>query len=133
MTTYGTRGDDLKILIIDDSHVMRNMIQRVVTAAGISAEFIEAGDGCEGLAAIDDSVDLILCDWDMPEMNGIDCIRAYRTDGGELPVIMVTTESHSSKVREAMNAGASGFISKPFTPDQFLAEFRRVCPDRTVG
>ena len=123
----------MKILIIDDSKVMRNMIQRVVGASGISAVFAEAGNGQEGLAAADDTIDLILCDWNMPEMNGIDFLREYRGSGGEVPVVMVTTETHATKVQEATNAGANGFIAKPFTPDGVAAEIKKACPDLATG
>ena len=123
----------MKILIIDDSKVMRNMIQRVIGASGISAEFTEAANGQEGLTSVDPSLDLILCDWNMPEMNGIDFLREYRSSGGEVPVIMVTTETHATKIQEATNAGANGFIAKPFTPDGVAAEIKKACPDLATG
>ena len=122
----------MKILIIDDSAVMRNMIKRVVGASGFTADFAEASNGQEGLSAADDSCDLILCDWNMPEMNGIEFLRKYREGGGTVPVLMVTTETHATKVQEATNAGANGFIAKPFTPDKVSEEIKKACPDLTT-
>ncbi|MDR4507007.1 MAG: response regulator [Candidatus Brocadiaceae bacterium] len=110
-----------KVLIIDDSAVMRKMIQRNVQQSGLIVDgFVEAGDGREGLekASVDANIDLILCDWNMPNMTGIEFVKALRGTGNETPIVMVTTEGSDTKVEEAKSSGANGYLTKPFTPDQ---------------
>ncbi|WP_347274864.1 response regulator [Candidatus Kuenenia sp.] len=110
-----------KVLIIDDSSVMRKMIQRNIQQSGLIVDsFVEAGDGKEALAKIaaDSSIDLILCDWNMPNMTGIEFVKALRGSGNQTPIVMCTTEGSDAKVVEATGSGANGYITKPFTPDQ---------------
>lgn len=111
-----------KVLIIDDSAVMRKMIQRIIQQSGfLIDEFVEAGDGKEGLEkAASSNIDLILCDWNMPNMTGIDFVKALRGSGlkSNIPVVMITTESSETRIEEAKNSGANGYLTKPFTPDQ---------------
>ncbi len=111
----------MKILIVDDSSVMRKMIQRSLAKGGVECEIIEAGDGIEALEQVKNEPDLILCDWNMPNMDGLTFVRELRGQENKTPVLMVTTETHFAKQREATDAGADGFIAKPFTPEQ-LAE-----------
>ncbi len=115
-----------KVLIIDDSAVMRKIIQRNIQQSGLLVdEFVEAGDGREGLEkATSTNVDLILCDWNMPNMTGIDFVKALRGSGQKsaIPIVMVTTEGSESKIEEAKNSGANGYLTKPFTPEQLKAK-----------
>lgn len=115
-----------KVLIIDDSAVMRKIIQRNITQAGLLVDaFLEAGDGREGLEkATTNDVDLILCDWNMPNMTGIDFVKALRGSGqkNNIPIVMVTTEGSDAKIEEAKNSGANGYLTKPFTPEQLKAK-----------
>lgn len=115
-----------KVLIIDDSAVMRKIIQRNIQQSGLIVdEFVEAGDGREGLEkATTNAVDLILCDWNMPNMTGIDFVKALRGSGqkNNIPIVMVTTEGGESKIEEAKNSGANGYLTKPFTPDQLKSK-----------
>lgn len=115
-----------KVLIIDDSAVMRKIIQRNIQQSGLLVdEFVEAGDGREGLEkATSNNVDLILCDWNMPNMTGIDFVKALRGSGqkSSVPIVMVTTEGGESKIEEAKNSGANGYLTKPFTPEQLKAK-----------
>ena len=115
-----------KVLIIDDSAVMRKIIQRNIMQSGLLVdEFVEAGDGREGLEkATTCNVDLILCDWNMPNMTGIDFVKALRGSGqkNNIPIVMVTTEGSEAKVEEAKNSGANGYLTKPFTPEQLKAK-----------
>ncbi len=114
----------MKILVVDDSAVMRNMIKRALSKGGVEAEVLEAGDGKEGLEQVTNAPDLILCDWNMPNMNGLEFLRAIREDGCQIPVLMVTTETHFAKKREATDAGANGFLAKPFTPEDLAAQIK---------
>ncbi|MBK7641983.1 MAG: response regulator [Planctomycetes bacterium] len=111
-----------KVLIVDDSSTMRKIIMRVLRQAEIAVDnVIEAGNGVEGLAALGANPDigLILSDVNMPEMNGIDFVKAIRSSHTkeQLPVIMVTTEGGGAMVNTAMELGANGYVCKPFTPD----------------
>jgi two-component system chemotaxis response regulator CheY len=109
------------ILIVDDSATMRKIIMRGIRQAGIdNADFKEAGDGVEGLQAIAaGTFDLILSDVNMPNMNGLDFVKAVAEKlGTPPPIVMITTEGSDEIVREAMSRGATGYLRKPFTPEK---------------
>ena len=108
------------ILIVDDSATMRKIIMRGLRQAGIeSAEFKEAGDGVEGMAALDGATfDLVLSDVNMPNMNGLDFVKAASDKGVTAPIVMITTEGSEEVVKEAMARGAKGYLKKPFTPEK---------------
>ncbi|MFZ0287397.1 MAG: response regulator [Terriglobales bacterium] len=114
--------EKVRALIVDDSSVMRKIVERSLRQAGLDlAEVREAGNGAEGLGALKDSgVDLILCDINMPVMDGIEFLRQLQ--GQEhakgVPVVMITTEGSESHVVQALSIGARGYIRKPFTPEQ---------------
>jgi two-component system chemotaxis response regulator CheY len=111
-----------RILIVDDSSVMRKIIERSLRQAGLEqAEVVEAGNGIEALAQVrEGAFDLILSDINMPAMDGIEFLRQLATieSAKSVPVVMVTTEGSESRVVEALSIGAKGYIRKPFTPDQ---------------
>ncbi|MBZ5642898.1 MAG: response regulator [Acidobacteriia bacterium] len=111
-----------RVLIVDDSSVMRKIIERSLRQAGLDlGEVVEAGNGIEALSAIRGGVfDLILSDINMPGMDGIEFLRQLVTleEGKGIPVVMVTTEGSETRVVEALSIGAKGYIRKPFTPDQ---------------
>lgn len=109
----------MRVLIVDDSSVMRKLITRALRQAGTSvSEVLEAGDGVEGLSVLaDNNVDLILSDWNMPNMDGLTFVKELRKTI-DTPVLIITTEGGEAKVAEAMANGASGHIKKPFTPDK---------------
>ncbi len=112
-----------KVLIIDDSGVMRKIIQRNIVQAGLLVDqFLEAGDGKEGLEKVgqNNDLNLILCDWNMPNMTGIEFVKALRSSDKNTPIVMITTEGGESKTEEAKNSGANGYLTKPFTTDQLL-------------
>jgi two-component system chemotaxis response regulator CheY len=109
------------ILIVDDSATMRKIIMRGLRQAGIeNADFKEAGDGVEGMAAVDaGSFDLILSDVNMPNMNGLDFVKAISAKMPvPPPIVMITTEGSEEIVKEAMSRGAKGYLRKPFTPEK---------------
>jgi two-component system chemotaxis response regulator CheY len=112
----------IRALIVDDSSVMRKIVERSIRQAGIDlAEVREAANGAEGLGALkDQSVDLILCDINMPVMDGIEFLRQLRgmENAKGVPVVMITTEGSESHVVQALSVGARGYIRKPFTPEQ---------------
>jgi two-component system chemotaxis response regulator CheY len=110
------------ILIVDDSAMMRKIVLRALTLAGLEFQkVLEAGDGNEALELLrTHTVELIMCDINMPIMNGLELLKSLRDLdlATGVPVVMVTTESSSEHVRQAVAVGASGYIRKPFTPDQ---------------
>jgi len=108
----------MKILLVDDSRTMRNIFKRVIVGIN-AAETAEAGDGVEALQVIEQSgpFDLMLLDWNMPNMDGITLLKTVREKKIFTPVIMVTTEAEKSRIIEAIKAGANNYMVKPFTPD----------------
>ena len=109
------------VLIVDDSATMRKIIMRGIRQAGIEvADFKEAGDGVEGMKAVEaGKFDLILSDVNMPNMNGLDFVKAVTQKlGTPPPIVMITTEGSEEVVKEAMSRGARGYLKKPFTPEK---------------
>jgi len=109
-------------LIVDDSSVMRKIVERSLRQAGIGlTEVIEAGNGVEALGVLHERrVDLILCDINMPVMDGLEFVKQLHgvENAKDVPVIMITTEGSESHVVQALSCGARGYIRKPFTADQ---------------
>ena len=115
-----------KILIVDDSATMRKIIMRVLRQAGFKIEnIVEAGNGVEGLKSLVENpdVELVLSDINMPQMDGIAFVKAVRTkhEKEKLPMVMISTESGNSMVQNALDNGANGYVSKPFTPEKLLS------------
>jgi len=115
-----------KVLIVDDSATMRKIITRVLRQAEIPcASVVEAGNGVEGMARLqsDPDIDLILSDINMPQMNGVDFVKAVRATRAKeaLPMIMVTTEGGEAMMNNALALGANGYVTKPFTPESIRA------------
>ena len=109
----------MKALIIDDSLAMRSILTRIVTQLGFDC--VEASNGQEGLTRLDevDDISLVLVDWNMPEMNGLDFVKVVRTkpEYEKLPLMMVTTETEPMRMALALMAGVDEFVMKPFTPE----------------
>lgn len=116
------RMKNLRTLIIDDSSVMRKIVERSLRQAGLElSEVKEASNGAEALTVLSKStVDLILCDVNMPVMDGLEFVRRLKDvqNAKGVPVVMITTEGGETHVVQALSAGARGYIRKPFTPDQ---------------
>ena len=111
----------MKILLVDDSRTIRNIQKNVLKQIG-HENVAEASDGVEALSAIgNERPDLVLVDWNMPNMDGITLVRKIRQSDKVLPMIMVTTEAEKSRVVEALQAGVNNYVVKPFTVET-LAE-----------
>ena len=117
----------IRVLAVDDSAVMRNMVRISLSQAGF--EVTQAKDAATALElARQSSYDLVLADVNMPGMNGIELIRALRNEEAyrHTPILMLTTESSPERTREGKEAGATGWIVKPFDPEQLVATMQRV-------
>ncbi len=116
----------LNVLIVDDSSTMRKIVQRNLKQTGLDlGEIFHAGDGQEGLAVLNEqTVNLVLSDWNMPNMDGLGMVQAIRANEAWNPIqiIMITTEGGEAKVEEAIAAGANGYVKKPFTADDLETE-----------
>lgn len=110
------------VLIVDDSGTMRKIISRSLRQAGLPiTDILEGGDGFEGLNVLQTSgktIDLILSDINMPNMDGLEFVKTLRSSGFSMPIMMITTEGGEDVISEAILNGASGSIKKPFTPEQ---------------
>ncbi len=109
------------IMTVDDSASVRQMVGFTLKKAGFSV--IEASDGKDALGKLQGEVNLIVTDLNMPNMDGIELIKNVRKNPAYkfVPIVMLTTESQASKKQEGKQAGATGWIVKPFKPDQLLA------------
>ncbi len=116
----------MKILIVDDSVSMRQMITIILTGAG--HEVVEAVDGIDGVSKLNDEFDAVVTDYNMPNMGGIEFIRSVRggTKNRSVPILMLTTESEASKKAEGREAGATAWITKPFSKDSLLTTLEKI-------
>lgn len=106
-----------KVLLADDSGTMRKIILRALNALGLN-DVVEAADGQQALAAFQQQpFQLVLTDWNMPIKSGIDLTRDIRATGSSVPIFMITTEGEKSRVLEAITAGVTDYLVKPFTAD----------------
>ncbi len=113
----------MKILVADDSRVKRQIVIRTLRQAGYDGHtVVEAEDGRDALEKVTaEQPDLVLSDWNMPEMTGIECLRALRAAGSQVPFGFVTSEGSEEMRDIASSAGALFLIAKPFTPEAFDA------------
>ncbi len=119
---------DLTIMLVDDSATMRKIERMSLSKIGYE-KVTDAIHGADALAKLKDSApDLILCDWNMPEMNGLQFVTAVRADPvlKDLPIIMLTTVNTQDEVLAVMKAGANDFLNKPFTPDALKDKIDKV-------
>ncbi len=118
----------LKVLVVDDQIEVRSMMRNMLMEMGVTQIF-DAPDGREALNFIDsafDFVDLIVCDWNMPKMSGVELLRQLRTVDPDMPFLMVTGRGDIESVVEAKSSGVTGYIRKPFSSVQLEAKLRIV-------
>ena len=122
-----------KVLVVDDSETVRQQVRQTLTAAGY--EIVEAIDGVDGLDKVRETKDLALalCDVNMPRMNGLEMIAELHRSGPSIPVVMLTSEGQPSLIRRARDAGAKGWIVKPFKPELLLEAMNKLLPNGTNG
>jgi two-component system chemotaxis response regulator CheY len=123
---------NLRALIVDDSSIMRKIVERSLRQVGMEFEQIkEASNGAEALAILDRSaMDLVVCDINMPIMDGVEFLRRLKEvpTAKNVPVVMITTEAGEAKAIQALSAGARGYIRKPFTAEQVKEQLIPLLP-----
>lgn len=118
----------VKALVVDDSTIMRKVIIGILEQLGIGREnILEAADGEEGVqVALNSQLQLILLDWNMPKMLGIDALKAIRAAGSKTPILMVTTEGEKQNVVAAIQAGANNYLIKPFNAEDLWDKIEHI-------
>jgi len=120
----------LNVLIVDDSVLTRKKIRRIIEMVDVEVDnFKEAGNGAEALEVLDKSkVDLVLADLNMPEMGGAEMIRRMRSNKAteSVPVVVISTESRTTRVKELLAEGVKEYLHKPFTPEEFRSVIHTV-------
>ena len=110
------------VLVADDSGTMRKIIIRSLSAVGITS-VVEAADGSQAVALFKPGAfDLVLTDWNMPGKTGLEVIRDICAEDAKVPIIMITTEAETSRVMQAIQAGVTDYLVKPFTPETLRAK-----------
>ncbi len=121
-----------KVIVVDDSSVMRQIIKNNLKQLGFEqSNLVDAEDGEQALKKMnEDTIDLVISDWNMPRMTGIDFLKAIRADGAmkELPFLMVTSEADKEKIMEAVQAGVNQYIVKPFNATQLEEKIKEIFP-----
>lgn len=105
----------MKFLVVDDSSTMRRIIKNSLKRIGFE-DIIEAENGRDALEKLAD-VDIILTDWNMPEMDGLEFVKRVRASDTKIPILMVTTNAAKDDIVEALKNGVNNYIVKPFTPE----------------
>ncbi len=118
----------MKVLVVDDSGVMRKIIIRSLNSVGVT-DIVEAADGQQAIDLFkSDTFDMILTDWNMPGKTGMDVLGEVRATGSEVPIIMVTTETQKGQVIAAIQAGVTDYLTKPFEADELRAKLDKYVP-----
>jgi two-component system chemotaxis response regulator CheY len=116
----------MKALIVDDSMVMRKILVDTLSRAGI-LDVSQAGDGEQAVKlATSEPFDIILLDWHMPKMTGIEALKEMRARGLTMPIVMVTTEAEKVRIIEALQAGANSYIIKPFRAEEVAVKIQEI-------
>lgn len=123
----------LKLIIADDSRLVRSLIEKTVASIGFEA--VHAGNGKEALTILEANgkdIHLVLLDWNMPVLNGIDVIKHMRGDDRfkNIPVLMISTEAEDDRIQKVISVGAQGYLTKPFTADQLIEAVHRVLGEK---
>jgi len=117
------------VLVVDDSRIMRNIVKNYFSEQKIPCQYLEAADGSAALETLmNQSVDLVLLDWNMPKLSGIDFLKKVRSINKylKLPIIMVTSESAKYNVIEALKMGATDYIIKPINGKLFGEKISKI-------
>ncbi len=121
----------MRILVVDDFATMRRIVKNILKQLGYT-NFVEAQDGREALKILkSQSIDFIVSDWNMPNMTGLELLKAVRADDEikDIPFLMVTAEALKENIVEAVKAGVSNYIVKPFTAETLKGKIEKIFPD----
>ncbi|GAB6888612.1 chemotaxis response regulator CheY [Desulfothermus okinawensis JCM 13304] len=119
---------NMRILVVDDFSTMRRIIKNILKQLGFT-NVVDADDGSTAWEILNkDKIDFIISDWNMPKMSGIELLRKVRAseEFADLPFLMVTAEGQQENVIEAVQAGVSNYIVKPFTPETFEQKIKKI-------
>jgi two-component system chemotaxis response regulator CheY len=124
----------MKCLVVDDSAVTRRILVNSLRAVGFT-EIVEAEDGRQALQRCDESIDVVITDWNMPAMGGLELVRSLRAKPGlaTLPVLLITARHTYEDVVEAAGAGVDDYLIKPFTPAALQAKLERLLHPQAPG
>ena len=115
-----------KVLVADDSGVMRKIIVRALNACGVT-DIVEANDGAEAMSLFKEhKFDFVMTDWNMPNKTGLEVIQDIRATGSDVPIIMVTTEAEKKAVLQAIQAGVNDYLTKPFEAEDLQAKIEKL-------
>ena len=117
------------VMVVDDSRVMRNIVKNIFEEINIPVHFLEAPDGEKALQILlNNPVDLVLLDWNMPNLSGIDFLKQVRAMDGyqSIPIIMVTSEASKLNVVEAVREGVTAYVTKPINAEIFLDKLSKI-------
>ncbi len=119
----------MQVLVVDDSQIMRKIITGALKKLGVN-DIVEAENGQEAVDVVsrDATIGLVLMDWNMPTMTGIDAVRKIRAGNCKVPVVMVTTEAEKEKVIEAIKSGANDYLIKPFNHKDIQGKLEKFLP-----
>jgi len=114
----------MKILVADDSALMRHVLVKILNEAGVES-VVQATNGNEAVQKVEEEApNLVLMDWVMPNMTGIDAVKKIRASGNKVPIIMCTTEGEQNRIVDAIKAGANNFVVKPFDPKIIITKIK---------
>jgi two-component system chemotaxis response regulator CheY len=117
----------IKVLVADDSGVRRKIIIRALNSCGVT-DIVEAADGAEAVDKFkSQGADLVMTDWNMPNKTGLEVAKDIRASGSDVPIIMITTEAETSRVKEAIQAGVNDYLAKPFDNELLKQKIDRFC------
>ena len=129
----GWNPASLGVVVVDDQADVRSLIKKMLKDLKIE-RVLEANDGQEALTLLDapaQQIDVVICDWNMPNMTGVELLKRVRSSGKDIPFLLVTGRADKDSVIEAKDSGVSAYIAKPFTQTQLEAKLRVVSAKRT--
>ncbi len=114
----------MKVLVADDSALMRHVLVKTLNEGGVQT-VVQAMDGAMAVEKVaEENPDLVLMDWIMPNMSGLEAVKEIRASGNNVPIIMCTTEGERNRIIDAIKAGANDFVVKPFEPETIMAKIK---------
>ena len=118
----------MKVLVVDDFATMRRIVRNILKQLGFT-NIVEADDGTTALEIMKtDKIDLVLCDWNMPKVSGLDLLKQMKADSDlkNIPFLMITAEAQKQNIIEAVKTGVSNYIVKPFTADTIAEKLKKI-------